>query len=514
LPQARVIIDWRQPWTVLDVAPDADAATIRRAYAKQLKAIRPDEDAAGFQALVEARDAMLHRAANPRCYRIDADEERLDGHAAAETPAQSPAASPGASAATGIPPEPAPAPAEPDPAPVPVTTGITPPMPLPRPLIKAPPATSPEDILDLLEDGLKHISYLDAPRFEAALGELPAGALRWHESDVIRRLAHAATKLGSQTFPPDVHDAYEIVAVRLTELFGWGESDRAIHEALAAEDAHILLVYLGRAHRRHAPQTTGRFARPLPAPARSQSRFNWRSLWLWCFLIYVIAQVARCAGDARTSLPVVPPAPPPYPVLADIKQHLMTTEALQAVLAMDPQGSLNLLIKAFRPGPGQEPMAHVRLASLRQAHVAAGHLPAFEAAIERIHADPNIEVDRAFFERYRAARRLDHYGWAKPEGCDRRGRSPLTGSAGTDLAALDADLRRRLVALAQPLTWASLLPIEVALFDLQDVRAQRSQTDAQRQLLIELVADAERRGLYTAALKALLDRHLRCVAST
>lgn len=47
------------PWAVLDIAPTQDARQIRRAYAARLKAVRPDEDAAGFQALREAYELSL-----------------------------------------------------------------------------------------------------------------------------------------------------------------------------------------------------------------------------------------------------------------------------------------------------------------------------------------------------------------------------------------------------------------------------------------------------------------------
>ncbi|MFV8667619.1 molecular chaperone DnaJ [Ralstonia pseudosolanacearum] len=46
-------------WAVLDIAPTQDARQIRRAYAARLKAVRPDEDAAGFQALREAYEWAL-----------------------------------------------------------------------------------------------------------------------------------------------------------------------------------------------------------------------------------------------------------------------------------------------------------------------------------------------------------------------------------------------------------------------------------------------------------------------
>ena len=50
------------PWALLGIAPTADAAAIRRAYARKLKLTRPDEDPEGFQRLVQARDAALKEA--------------------------------------------------------------------------------------------------------------------------------------------------------------------------------------------------------------------------------------------------------------------------------------------------------------------------------------------------------------------------------------------------------------------------------------------------------------------
>lgn len=48
-----------EPWSLLGIAPTHDAREIRRAYAARLRETRPDEDAAGFQRLVEARDRAL-----------------------------------------------------------------------------------------------------------------------------------------------------------------------------------------------------------------------------------------------------------------------------------------------------------------------------------------------------------------------------------------------------------------------------------------------------------------------
>lgn len=47
------------PWSVLEITPGADASTVRKAYAKKLKVVQPDENPTEFQALVEARDRAL-----------------------------------------------------------------------------------------------------------------------------------------------------------------------------------------------------------------------------------------------------------------------------------------------------------------------------------------------------------------------------------------------------------------------------------------------------------------------
>lgn len=52
-------------WATLDCDPTTDRAAIRRAYAARLKAMDVDVDPDGFEALRDARDAALSRAADP-----------------------------------------------------------------------------------------------------------------------------------------------------------------------------------------------------------------------------------------------------------------------------------------------------------------------------------------------------------------------------------------------------------------------------------------------------------------
>src|SRR5262245_41840827 len=57
-----MVLEEESHWSVLGVAPGATTADIKRAYARRLREIRPDEDAEGFQLLVEARDLALQFA--------------------------------------------------------------------------------------------------------------------------------------------------------------------------------------------------------------------------------------------------------------------------------------------------------------------------------------------------------------------------------------------------------------------------------------------------------------------
>jgi hypothetical protein len=87
-------------WAVLGIAPTADVAAIRRAYARRLKLNRPDEDPEGFQRLLRARDAALGEAAAVDDRR-DVEEPDAEQDDAPPPPALDPDARPASGGSRG-----------------------------------------------------------------------------------------------------------------------------------------------------------------------------------------------------------------------------------------------------------------------------------------------------------------------------------------------------------------------------------------------------------------------------
>jgi hypothetical protein len=78
-------------WTILGLAPTPDVAEIRRAYARRLKALRPETDPQAFQRLLAARGVALREAARLQSV-APADPEMA---AAPEEPSEAGDAAPG-----------------------------------------------------------------------------------------------------------------------------------------------------------------------------------------------------------------------------------------------------------------------------------------------------------------------------------------------------------------------------------------------------------------------------------
>ncbi len=66
------------PWSVLHCPATADALAIKRAYAKQLKTTRPDDDPEGYQQLRQAYEVALERAHQIAAQAADANERAPD----------------------------------------------------------------------------------------------------------------------------------------------------------------------------------------------------------------------------------------------------------------------------------------------------------------------------------------------------------------------------------------------------------------------------------------------------
>src|SRR5215471_4213441 len=75
-------------WKQLGVAPTTDEGAIRRAYARRLREVRPDDDPEGFQRLVEARDLALRLARRDAGRETHCSERTVELAAAAQGLAQ------------------------------------------------------------------------------------------------------------------------------------------------------------------------------------------------------------------------------------------------------------------------------------------------------------------------------------------------------------------------------------------------------------------------------------------
>jgi hypothetical protein len=233
-------------WSVLGVAPGATTADIKRAYARRLREIRPDEDAEGFQFLVEARDLALQFASDV---------------AKSERPARSLGWTVSKLVETDSPQ------AERQPIFKPRSAGF---VASPIALTSAEREREPQ-LLNALERTLASDTLEGWQTVVTAAGQLSRGRRAALEPHIIESLSfHSAQEDPNlASWPPDKW-AFFALAAALEAEYGWRGNDRAIHAVLddqAAKDFIRLLKWADRV------ASTGRaagrdFGRSGPMPVR------------------------------------------------------------------------------------------------------------------------------------------------------------------------------------------------------------------------------------------------------
>ncbi len=261
------------PWTVLGLDGPASEAEIRRAYARRLKLVRPDEDAEAFQELVGARALAVDLASAPRLESVTAeagDEPKgalehaihVDDHALHMADIEQPA-----SRGDGLP------------------FFMAPPISPPE----AP--TSPElprsEGVEVIRRRLQALEksailrFTLSPEWSDLLKEitlLPVGDVRRLEKPLVQALARIVlspevfkpapflsrfTRTGQFRVSSRFHDPlYLDLLTGVDALRGWSESDAALFEILPQGEAEEFLDHLRAARRaqlvrsRRAPSLT------------------------------------------------------------------------------------------------------------------------------------------------------------------------------------------------------------------------------------------------------------------
>jgi len=244
-------------WKQLGVAPTTDEGAIRRAYARRLREVRPDDDPEGFQRLVEARDLALRLARRDAGRETHRSERTVELAAAAQGLAQA--------AEGGI----RPAPRRIDP---------------PGAVESRPDGRDRTTVLELLDAVLRESSDAGAHLWLTgrAVPRGPSEA-RWQDiveriarlsildrsaiqPDLIRRLSRYATDPPSEfrdwqvlrgyptdrppefgDWPPATWPFFDLVS-KLDAEFGWRKQDRIVHDVLSRGEADRFISLLAWAH--------------------------------------------------------------------------------------------------------------------------------------------------------------------------------------------------------------------------------------------------------------------------
>ncbi len=245
------------PWTVLGLPPGADRDAIRRAYARKLKGVNPEDDPEGFMALRAAHDAALQQLKWRQQWPDEADDDGDD--AADDAPDQAPD-----QAGPGIPPPPAPPPASPPPAPPPRAPVE------PAPIDPAAAALAAERAADQADLAARQQALIaaietgaDQPEQHRALAELMAAPAL---IDIVARdrIEIWVASLLARRLP-----ASDPLVVRAIETFGWaelapGQRNPDVDTLLRRREEGEFVVEIAR---RHTPLHQGYVALTTPPGA-------------------------------------------------------------------------------------------------------------------------------------------------------------------------------------------------------------------------------------------------------
>lgn len=298
------------PRKILDLPENATEADIRRAYARKLKVVRPDEDPDAFQKLVEARDLALAIAQNKYLYiSFDETEDVSDFEDDGATHEQGQIDANDAQLETGSATDAIP--------PISETLndeqdfanehhgdqhddGTTPTDDVSSPWVFL------ESIQQDFQQLIEHDIPLDLKKIDTALLQLPLGGAQQIEDDIIVEMSHVLERLWESPKQEAVVVSFEKLGLHFCQLFDWYRSDRAIHDMLHPEHVTRFENFLGSAHQQHKPDHIGRFGRkgpsgfgyagsPLP---KDEERGPWMLYLIICFFaFYGIAMAIN--NDAR-----------------------------------------------------------------------------------------------------------------------------------------------------------------------------------------------------------------------
>lgn len=283
---------------ILDLPDEAKEVDIRRAYARKLKLVRPDEDPESFQRLVQARDIALAWARDRergKARETGAPEELnpIDPIVVRPQPASARAPDVRASQVTEPNPQSISAVASPEVSAAIENQDVAQAAAGDAPAGALESGSSPHEVLEALRSGLAAITERSQPfdlhGFDAMLLKLPVGGADTIQEEVIREMAQALVQLRSKPHLEAAVVSFEQLGVLLARLFDWYANDRKLHSVLNAEDVARFETFLGSAHEQHASGNEKRFARTMRVHIHADRSSLSSRIFLMVWIIFVSA---------------------------------------------------------------------------------------------------------------------------------------------------------------------------------------------------------------------------------